>query len=191
MRIAPFALMVLAGCDGAPVVTSTSFAPRQIAVTGDDVIIAAPRGYCIDPDTTREVDDTAIVVMASCKGDNSASGVLTASVSRQNGAQISGALQGLASHFDTPQGRAALSRNGNPDDVAVLDAFASDETLFLHVEDQVDGLNGLAKDYWRAMFDLGDRIATVSVRGMDVQPMGDRAGLEKARDLAQRIKARN
>ncbi len=184
-------MMVLAGCDGAPVVTLTSFAPRQIAVTGDDVIIAAPRGYCIDPDTTREVDDTAIVVMASCKGDNSASGVLTASVSRQNGAQISGALQGLASHFDTPQGRAALSRNGNPDDVAVLDAFASDETLFLHVEDQVDGLNGLAKDYWRAMFDLGDRIATVSVRGLDVQPMGDRAGLEKARDLAQRIKARN
>lgn len=185
------AFLALAACDGAPLVTSAAFAPRQITVTGDDVVIAAPRGYCIDPDTTREIDDTATVVMASCTGDNASAGVLTASVSRQNGAQISAALAGLATHFETPVGRAALSRTGDPDAVAVLDVFATDDTLFLHVEDQVDELNGLAKDYWRAMFDLGNRIATVSVRGLDAQPLDTASGLKAAQDLAQRIKARN
>lgn len=183
--------LALAGCAEGPQVTSAARAPRQIAVTGDAVVIAAPTGYCIDATATREREDSAIVILARCGEQSGHGGVLTATVSPENGSRVAGSVDSLAAHFASPRGRAALSRDGNPQSVELLGTVATRDTLYLHLQDRSRPNPGLERDYWRAMFDLGDRIATISVRAFRGEPLAEGDALTTAKAFARKIRAAN
>lgn len=192
------AALALSGCVATgPLVTSAARAPQAIAVSDAQVTVVGPAGYCIDKAASRDSRAGAFVVLGGCRalsqaGKSTDAGVLLASFAEPGGAQISNRQDALRTYFRTPAGRAALSRSGRADSVHVLETRAEGDVLFLRVEDSAaPGVPGTDSAYWRAMFDVKGRIATISVLGFADAPQGRDRGLTLARSFAQRLIAAN
>ena len=159
--------------------------------------MVGPAGYCIDSDASRDGSSGAFVVLGGCRalsqqGRSTGAGVLLASFAEPGGPQIAGNTEALESYFNTTAGRAALSRSGRADSVTLIETRAEDDMLFLHLTDSANaGVPGTDANYWRGMFDLKGRIATISVLGFADAPHSRTAGLSLARSFAQRLVAAN
>ncbi|MEM0948268.1 MAG: hypothetical protein AAGK37_12730 [Pseudomonadota bacterium] len=189
--------IALASCT--PAIDVGRAAPQKLAVRDARVTVAGPPGYCIDERASRLIGDGgAFVLLGSCasiagnarapKPDTP--GVLTVTVAGAltGDAVIARTLDDLAAFFLTEAGRAALSRDGNPASVEVLDVRLSGETLYLRARDAAPK-EGMSQDYWRALFGVNDRLLTVSVAGFETRPMSAEAGRATAEALAARIRA--
>lgn len=158
------ALLSVAACDIVP-----ANRIRSIAILDGAVTAAAPSGYCISPGAGMRGDDSAVILMGRCSGDPSSTtlpAVITLSVGVAGSAGVlAGGGDTLASYFQSEAGRAALSREGNPQEVRILAAAGSDTTFVLHVADDAAG------EYWRAFRGLRGRLATVSVTGSLETPL--------------------
>ena len=155
------AVALLAGC-----VTSGGDI-RSVSLLDGAVIAAAPAGYCIAPGAGRRGADNAVVLMGRCRAGTDASpAMLTLSVGAAGsaGAMTAGG-EVLAEYFTSSAGRAALSRDGRADDVAVLEAVSTENAFLLHVRDRAVG------DYWRAILGVRGRLVTLSVAGPEGQPL--------------------
>ncbi len=179
---------VLAGCLG----FADGKAVDSVLVARGEVGVAGPRGYCIDTGATRDTAAGAFVLLGSCaalSGNPRAPhpdrpAILTAAVSDAGaGPSIAGALSDLPEFLATRAGRASLSRTGDPDSVTLHSATARNGILWLHVRDTAGHESlGIEPDYWRAVFDLGPRIVTLSVMvpaGKTLLPGGAEATLEQ------------
>lgn len=177
--------------------------PRDetIQVGGRDVIIAAPRGFCIDREVSQIGGDTAFVLLGSCQAVSGSrrgaappyKALLTASVSAatENG-QVADSLNGMDRFFRSETGLTALSRDADPTRVEVLETFQQDDMFFLRARDTSTGVvPGAASDYWRAYFDLPGQIVSVSVIGFADDPLAPEKGLEIVREFAGMIRQRN
>ncbi len=143
--------------------------PRAVMVTDADVVVAGPKGYCIDRRSLTEHDDGSFVLLASCHSlargrrvqNQPEPLLLTASVSGVPGAVGEASL--LKRFFGSDTGRQALSRDGRADTVEVLQMFRRGEAFVLHARDTSSGLGeGLREDYWRAFIEVNDHIVTAS-----------------------------
>lgn len=164
----------LAGC----VQPAVQDSPK-LPLLGGAIIAAAPDGYCLAPETLRQSQDGAVVLMGRCPGaGGSAPAVVTLSVGAAGSADAARVGDGaLVGYFISNDGRAALSRQGRAQDVQVLEAKRSRGAFLLQVSDAAVG------EYWRAITGLRGRLVTVSAsgpQGRALPPARGRALVEAA-----------
>lgn len=193
------AVGLLAGCEGD---IPNPFGPVSdtMSVAGGNVLIAGPAGYCPDRGASSLGGSQPVVVLGSCasvRNNPSASapqipGILTASVSPVNGANLDGASTRLRAFFRSVEGRSALARDGNANSVRVLSTRRVQGAFVLQIEDRsANRIEGLSDRYWRAIFDLNGRLFTLSVIAFDTKPMSDRYAVDTLIGFVQRVRQKN
>lgn len=200
--IALTSLTILSGCTG----TGGGFAlpksaPEQIRVANQEVLIAGPKGFCVDPTETRDTGDSAFVLLGSCaaiansrnKPHPKVPAILTATVSRKStNPPITSSMPALTDFFTTKAGRAALSRDGNADTVEVVKTLDRDGVFYIRARDSSsDTLAGAADEYWRALFDVNGRIVSASVFGLRENPIPSEKGFDVLQGFTKRIRTQN
>ena len=162
------AILWLAACQ----MTAASLSRAPASVLGGQVTVAGPRGYCVDPATTREQGDTAVVLMGRCQFTLAVDpALLTVSVGPTASAGVLAAGgAALTTFFTSDDGRAALSRSGTARDVKVLQALAVDDAYLLFLSDRAVGA------YWRAVVGVKGRLVTISANGTPDAPLAASAG---------------
>lgn len=169
LAMAMAVLVLLPACLGG---LGAGDAPESAKVTRGEVVIAGPRGYCIDKSARRDGPDGTFLLLASCAALSRTPdapfppipGVLSAMVSAQaDGANLGASLGEIEQFLSSPAGRAALGRSGNADAVQVLQSRIARGVLLLHIRDEgaFDG-PAIESDYWRAIFSVRDHIVTLS-----------------------------
>ncbi len=174
-------LVALPGCTDAAFNNPTRAAATRIELP-DGMIIAGANGWCVDPSVSRARGETAVVVLGSCAaiGQNAlaprpdVAGVVTVSV--EQGTAGSPSPAELGDFFVSDQGRAALARDGNSESVDILESRTGEDRFIMHTEDR-SALPGASPLTWRALFDLGGRFVSVSLYGLQDQPIEPEDGL--------------
>jgi len=201
------ALMVLGACDDitkssakAPSTTATP-APETVRVSGKDVVIAGPHGFCVDPTETKDSANSAFVLLGSCAAISNAShrpnpdipAILMATVSRKTeSAPIASSMTTLTRFFKSEAGRAALSRDGKAKTVEVIETLGRNDVFYIHARDSsTDTLVGAGDEYWRALFNVKGRIVSVSVVWLEDHPISTAEGFETLGEFTNRIKREN
>ncbi len=173
-----------------------------ITVSGKEIVIEGPSGFCMDHQATQVAGDNAFVLMGNCAVVSpktrapapEVKALLTATVSgapQQNGT-IADSMNSMDRFFRSEIGRTALSRTSDAATVQILDTFQNDDVFYLRANDTSDGIvPGASNDYWRAYFDLHEQILSVSVIGFTSDPLEPNTGLATVRDFANRIRTQN
>ncbi|ARE40308.1 hypothetical protein RGUI_2167 [Rhodovulum sp. P5] len=200
--------MMLSGCLAAGPEASAGLgglafsraAPQKVQVADDTVVIAGPRGFCVDVRATRDGQQGAFVLMASCAaltGRENAPmpadpAILTASVASRpgtGGREEDRAIR-LAQFFTSEAGLAALARDGRADSVVVHRMYERDRLFLIHLTDSSENAGeGLSTTYWRALFEVNDRLVTASVVGFEDRAIDDKTSRAVLRDFAAHIRA--
>lgn len=177
--------LLLAGCAEPPPgvagkgVHQPAQALRAIQVAQNDVTIAGPRGYCVDPGATREAPSGAFVLLGSCAAlERDAAGgagaVLTASISQPGLPGRNPAPAELEQFFRSAEGRAALAQDGRASSLTLKGLHARDGVLFLSLRDASAARpDRLADDSWRAIFALDDRVVSLTATSLAEAPLGE------------------
>lgn len=143
-----------------------------VAVLNGAVRIAAPPGYCIEPPKGDPSAATAVVFLGRCSSQSKKAAAL---VTLTIGAEASGGVMtaggpAMAAFFRSDEGRAALSRTAQAQDVAVLSASGTDAVLWLYLKDAAVGA------YWRAITAISGRLVTLSATGSPDHPLVPQEG---------------
>ncbi|MDG4646884.1 hypothetical protein P6F26_00375 [Roseibacterium sp. SDUM158017] len=191
-------LTLLAACVGGG---GTGGAPAEAVVTSDLVVISGPHGFCVDETATRAEGDTAFVLLGNCaaisnsrRADQPESPVvLSAAISEASDAgSISESVADLDTYFRSEDGRRLLSRSQDAASVTVIDTRTDGDVFLLHASDASPGaMPGVSDDYWRAYFDLGPRIATLSVFALEDRGVTAEESLAVLGAFAQSVRAAN
>lgn len=176
-------------------------APKQIAISGKDVIIAGPKGFCIDPTITKNDGSDVFILLGSCAAIAASSlkprpkipAILTATVSQKTqSAPIAESIKTLTRFFKSDAGRAALSRDGRADTVSVMETLNEDGVFYIHARDTSTGtMAGAGDEYWRALFDVNGRIVSASVFGLKSQPFSAKEGYDTLQAFTNQIKRKS
>lgn len=173
--------------------------PARMALAGGAIVIAGPKGYCIDrAASSTDARDQAVVVLSACRDPGAEilnvlspkTGLLTASVAPAGAMldmqQVALPMQTL---FATPQGRAALSRSGQAGSVIVHESFAAEDVYFLRLTDTAPFPGGgVTPDYWRAVLAQGDHVLTVAAFGTQDKPLERSDGIRLLRAFIAAIR---
>ncbi len=173
--------------------------PARMAVAGGSVIVAGPRGFCIDRDASRDaIGASALTVLSACRelgGGMFAPApthpaVLTAAVAPGGRLiDVAAAEAGLAAYFASPRGRAALSRSGHAETVEIRESLAEDGVFLLYLTDRAPFSWGAVQpDYWRALLQTGGRMVTVAVLGLPDSPLARDDGLALLREFVAALR---
>lgn len=181
--LAALCVVGLSGClnDVGSLAFAHGAAPvTAVRVSGSDVTIVGPKGYCVDPGSSRERAAGSFVMLGSCatlRGTGEGPGkpaVLTALVSPRSDPPLVPDAAQLERFFRSEAGRAALSHDGRADSVTLLDFDRDGPVLFLKLRDRsADRPDVLSDIAWRAVFPLKDRLVALSVTGHDDLPVPD------------------
>jgi hypothetical protein len=195
------ALVLLPGCVGGLGGGGTGGAPAEAVVTSDLIVVTGPSGFCVDDTATRAEGDTAFVLLGNCAAiSNSRRAsqpevpvVLTAAISEaSDGGSIAESLDDLDAYFRSDEGRALLSRTQDAETVAVIDSVVEADQFMIHARDTSTGaMEGVAQDYWRAYFDVGSRIATLSVFALQGETVSRDDSLNVLRAFARSVRVAN
>ncbi|MCC5975601.1 MAG: dihydroxy-acid dehydratase [Rubellimicrobium sp.] len=166
------ALTALAACD----LPTPSSPVTSLPLLNGAAIAKGPEGYCVDPRRSRA--SAGFAVMASCTrliGAPDAAGrdgFVTLQLGPPGSAAVAGAEEDLARLLTSPRGATLLSPQGAPEAIRVTQLERTTGLVAVQFEDiaapMVAGLQG---EEWRAFLDVGNRLATISVRGHAAQPL--------------------
>ncbi|PFG61663.1 hypothetical protein AXZ77_0211 [Thioclava sp. ES.031] len=160
----------------------TAFGTAQVAkarttLANGALTVAAPKGWCVDPKSLRNSGAGGFALFGNCAAisgnadDAHAPEPALLSVTVGPPALEDGSgklskdrLTKIGEFFHSEIGRAALSRSGEAEDVAIKSTDIADGALLLRVEDR-SGTGGppIAKTYLRGVTALGGRITALSV----------------------------
>ena len=168
----------------------------RVALTADQITVVGPRGFCVDAEETR----ASSAVFGNCAAlsgsrftrQPEAPAVLTAALSEpseEGGITVS--MDTLAEFFRSTDGAQVLSRTGDPETVEVLQSFVAGDVFFLRAADSSPGMPGVQDVYWRAYFDIGPRIATLSVLALDGERTDEAAQLSILESFVVETRAAN
>lgn len=134
---------------------------RPVSVLQGAFLAAPPRGYCVRPKASTQSAQSAVVLMGRCESaEASAPALISVSVGDAgSSAVLKKGVKALSDYFLSPQGRAAMARDGKASSLRVRKTILADGVLILRVEDRSVGA------YWRAVLGLKGRLVTVSVLG--------------------------
>ena len=198
-------LLALAACDPATMgqgmgATATR---AKLDVAGRAVTIAAPAGFCIDPESVTSSAEGAFVLMSDCglmgKDDRKGTPVgaaMTASVSSGGfageGDTAAGSLEELQEFAATQEGRTVLGRSGQPDRVRILNTQLSGGVLYVLVEDRgAQPIAGIERQFWRAFLEVNGRLVALSMLGFQGAGPGPQEALNQLAALARATQAAN
>lgn len=156
----------------------------HVIAGGVDLVIAAPKGFCIDRATVVENDNGAFLSLSDCHLVQSTgqaarmpiSTILTVSISptglvgRENG--MKPALTALGDFLATPVGVFTLGKSQVNGAVSILATKQTEVALYLLVQDTAfaDGA-GVSNRFWRAFTEVNGRLIGFSVTGyLDSDP---------------------
>jgi len=197
------ASLALTGCIGGGAALLQQFpalAPKSVAVSGGEVIVQGPSGFCVDPRSRREGDGTSFAMLGACSSiANSARAdrpsqpaVLSVAVSDPGELIVADAWLSMQDFLATEAGRASLARDGNAASVEPPEVRLIDEVLVVTARDTSPApADALDSTYWRGIFNLGDRIVTVSVYAHDEQALSDSTALRLLFDFVGSIRNAN
>lgn len=174
-------------------------AQESVEVARGKVVIAGPKGYCIDRPSSRFLGDTAFVLLGACAsltGDEKQTlprtvGILTASISKRGDAPSfdANAIEAMRSYFQSEAGKAALARDGNPSSVVVKGTEAQDGAFFVRVSDTSENTtSGVSDTYWRGLFVVNERLVTISAFDIEGAENSWDGSLGLVRSFHRRIK---
>lgn len=177
-------VLSLAGCEGGFDIGGLGVsraAPDQVSLP-DGMVVSGADGWCVDLSSSQSRGETSFVVFGSCAAiakdadapRPSVPGVMTVSV-EAIGLEAPPA-DALEAFFETDDGLAVLARDGNADNVRLLESKRDGERLYLHAEDQTP-VPGAADDYWRALFGLNGRLVSVTFLGISGRDVTSAEGL--------------
>ncbi|MEL7026836.1 MAG: hypothetical protein AAGO57_06370 [Pseudomonadota bacterium] len=193
------AALALGACAAA--VDVSRIAPDTIRVA-ENLVVAGPPGYCVDPRTVRETGETAFVILGSCASLSGGQlrsapdqpGVLTVLISAPGeGLALSAATEDqLQSFFESDAGRMALSTDGVADTVEVIETQAETGQVFVRARD-LSGARptGVDPEYWRALVDVRGHLVTATLIGFESEPLEPVAGRRTIAQLADRLLREN
>ncbi|PTX57801.1 hypothetical protein C8N43_2473 [Litoreibacter ponti] len=193
---AAVAVLALSGCDIA--LPGGSVPQSEIIVTADRVTLRGPTGFCVDPDSSRHRPSEAFIVFGNCAaiaGNDElpqpfvrAFATVTVLPSQAGSTALGDSGVALEQFFSSTAGKAALSGNGDPDTVEVLDSFLRNGAFFVHARDRSGGsIPGADNTYWRGYFDVKSSLVAVSVMGLESAPLSSSDGLATLYDFANSI----
>lgn len=197
-------MFALSACANLPSVTRggtwkfSDRAPQKVALSGGQIVIAGPPGYCIDPRSTTDTETGAFALLGSCASIANSRhapapqipAVLTASVSPGQSGISTDKPGRLKAFLTSRKGRAALARDGNPASVTVLATNSADGVLYLHLRDtSANNPGDLKSDYWRAVFTENGRMVTVTISGFLGGPLTPKMAFATLRDFTARIRS--
>ena len=215
--LALFACLVLTACGGGfggggststtqsgPISGLTSLfgsrAASEVSVTQNNIRIAGPDGYCVDPTGTQNSPTTGFVLLGNCAAIPGARrdtqpanpAILTASVGDNPGSPVAARLAEMDAYLRSDQGRAALSRSGDGSSVSILDSFAQDDVLYLRARDTAAASDPeMSSEYWRAFLDARGALVTLSVIGTQSNPLPPQVGLQTLQSFSAVVRERN
>lgn len=174
--------------------------PARMGVAHGAVVVAGPRGFCIDREVSQDVRGAqALTVLSACRGLGAGvfgpapahAAVLTAAVAPPGRLiDVQAAEGGLVAYFQSTRGRAALSRSGRAETVRLQEGFAENGAFFLHLTDSAPFVWGAVQpDYWRALLETGGRMVTVAVLAQPGSPLTRDQGLDLLRDFIAATRA--
>ncbi len=201
-------ILLVAGCDTGPMVTSAQgakdlarLAPAKVSVTSPGLVIAGPRGYCVDPSASQNAPDSAFVLLGSCAAiartdavpEPKTLAVLTATVRDNTGGySIRQTLPVLDRYFRSEEGRKTLSRDHKAQTVQVLDTRQLGDAFFVLAKDQSRSIAPeLSDSSWRAFFDVEGRLVSATVMGTRQQPISEKESLAVLKTFVKRINREN
>lgn len=160
--------MGLMGCAGMDLGGSS----RSVSVQGGDIRVAAPAGYCPNPQASTDGAGSAVVLMGRCSAASSATpALITASVGAAGtGAALDAGPVALTRFFTSDAGRGMLASTGKAADAAVAASQTEEDALVLRVTDTNLG------DYWRAILALRGRLVMLSATGAESVPLPPEEG---------------
>jgi hypothetical protein len=169
-----------------------------LRVSGRDVVVQGPTGYCVDQGTAQDRATGTFVMLGSCailrgQGDSPDSpGVLTALVAPLADPPQQPTPAQLEQFFRSAEGRAALAHDGQPGSVTVLDITAEDDVLYLSVRDTSrDRVDELGEMSWRAVLPLQNRLVALSVTAHVERPIEPAQARRTLRSFVATMQAAN
>lgn len=186
----------LSGC----VMPGGQSATDRAPVLDGALVLAAPRGYCIDPASRREDAGGSFLLWGNCaaiSGNPTAQrpaerALLSATVGPALEGEPSAAFAQFEAFFRSGAGRAMLARSGLAKDVSI-DAVRHEQTLLLLKITDRSATNAapVAPTYWRAVTGLGGHIGTLSVLPLQGAPLDDATQVALLHSFEQAIRAAN
>jgi hypothetical protein len=168
-------------------------APDRVSLDGGAIVVAGPRGFCVDKASSRTRAANPFVLMASCASIGSDS-----SVPRQNALLVASATRGTGPtqlgyerFFASPEGRASLSQTGDPTTVSVDEVSSKNGVFRLQLTDSSlpQDTSGLAPTAWRGLFELNGSIVSVKVFSLAQSPLSRDAGFGLVDEFIASIRA--
>lgn len=201
------ALIGLAACDPATFGAPGAAGPTRasVNVAGQAITVAAPPGFCIDPESTAVDTGGAFLLLSDCRalglagaaGATRAIGAsLTASISAGGiageGDDPGASLAELAAFLNTEDGRRVLGRSGRPGSIRLLSTQSRNGVLYALVEDRgPQPVAGIDRQFWRAFMEVKGRMAVLSVVGFQGGGVDAQDGLNYIASFATAIQAAN
>lgn len=161
-------------------------------VLGGQVVIAAPRGYCLDQTQRRETATGAFLLYGTCQGLEGAGpapvapAVLTAAVAGGAGELGAADMSRLATYLGSPEGRSTLSRSAGTDRVSVKSLEQTADLIVIRARDG-DTID-LDEDYWRAVFPGPGSLVTLTVSGTVADPLDEATGRALLLDFTRAVR---
>lgn len=193
------ALAAIAACAGTADVNRR---PPDRILVAENVVVAGPPGYCVDPDATRDRGGSVFVLLGSCASIAGRAdletplepGLLTVVVAdaRTSGVLDDASPDLLDAFFRSPVGRASLSSDGRSDSIEILETRAENGIVFVRARDLGDRRpRWIHRESWRTLFDLNGHLVTAAVTGLESAPLTPDAGLETLAALTATLMEEN
>ncbi len=171
----------------------------EVVVTQNQVRLAGPRGYCVDPDSVQNGQTQAFAVFGNCAAisgsfrtvqpKDQAIALTSVTSLGLDTPLVSDAPDAFVGLFETDAGKAALSRSNDAELVEVSESFLQGDIVYLRVSDQSPNrLPGAQATFWRAYFDVGDSLVTVSLHSFEDEPLTRDAGLAALQSFVAEIR---
>ena len=173
--VAIASFLALAAC--VPGLTGLS----NVARLSGDVLVSAPSGFCIDTSTSRLSAGFAVLAPCISLGGDvpppDFAAVITVQAGAAESAMVAGEEIALRDFLISASGKTLLSLTDDPADLRILSTQAFDNRVMVHFSDQSPPpIAGLQQHEWRGFTDIGNRLVTVAVRGLEATPLSDGQG---------------
>ncbi len=154
----------------------------EVVVTQNQIRLAGPRGYCVDPNSVQNGETQAFAVFGNCAAisgsfrtvqpKDQAIALTSVTSLGLDTPLVSDAPSAFLGLFDTDAGKAALSRSNDAAQITVQESFVQGDIVYLRVDDQSPNrLPGAEPVFWRAYFDVGDSLVTISLHSFEDAPL--------------------
>lgn len=199
-RLAMFLVFTAAvsGCGGD--LSGGPEAVSRITVTagGKDIIIAGPKGFCIDPTATQETSKGAFVLLGDCRATTGSkrnkapmNALLTASIAG-NGFAKGETPDDMARFFHSELGRKTLSAQGNAKSVEAIETVLVNDVLYIQVKDTSDPIfPRVTQSSWRGIFQVNERLVSVSLFGFENTGYNPKKGFTQIKKFSEILQALN